>query len=101
MIKFLRVISVWKIFEILYVILDVVIVVRIKKLLLLLKIFLDGNCFMSICMVSNFVYLNSRGWSILGKFLLSFKYVFSLNGFFVLGIMEGWFFGIIGNCVFV
>lgn len=56
---------------------------------------------MSICMVSNFVYLNSRGWSILGKFLLSFKYVFSLNGFFVLGIMEGWFFGIIGNCVFV
>lgn len=56
---------------------------------------------MSACMVSNSAYLNSRGWSTLGKFPLSSKHAPPLNGSSVQGIMEGWSSGTTGNCAFV
>lgn len=56
---------------------------------------------MSTCMVPNSAYLNSRGWSTLGKFPLSSKHAPPLNGSSVQGIMEGWSSGTTGNCAFV
>lgn len=101
LIKIPRAISVCKIFETQHVILGVAIVVRNKKIVFVIKDFLRWELFYEYMYVSNSAYLNSRGWSTLGKFPLSSKHAPPLNGSSVQGIMEGWSSGITGNCAFV
>lgn len=101
LIKIPRAITARKIFETLHVILGLAIVVGNKKIVIVITDFLRWELFHEYMYVLNSAYLNSRGWSTLGKFPLSSKHAPPLNGSSVQGIMEGWSSGTTGNCAFV